>query len=295
MIAALATAEAWRARASDYGELAKPSITLMVALTALAGFGMAPHDGATLYSALTSVIGIALCCAASNALNQVLERDTDGLMARTRNRPLPAGRMDAWEALVFAIALAAGGVTLLALFANALSALLAACTIAAYAFAYTPLKRASSLALFVGAVPGAMPPLLGWVSATGSLSPSAFALFAILFVWQIPHFLAIDWLHREDYARAGLKTTAVCDPTGTSTAWRAVAGCLALLPLGVSPFVLHLAGPVYAGSAILLGLAYLASSITLARNRTRQSARRLLLASVAYLPLLLLILALDAA
>lgn len=282
-----------RARLADFRELAKPRITLMVVLTALAGFLLGTRGGPEPWLLAATLLGTALSCAGAGALNMVLEHPTDALMRRTAARPIPAGRMRPWEALLFALALCAAGVGVLFLWVNPLTAVASLVCIGSYAFVYTPLKPRLRLAILVGAVPGAIPPVMGWTAATGQLGAGAAAVFAILFFWQVPHFLAIDWLYREDYRRAGFPTFAVVDPAGRSTALGSVVHGLLLLPVSAAPYMLGLAGRVYLAGAIVLGLVYLGGSIVLGVERSDRSARRLLLASVLYLPLLLALLVLD--
>ena len=287
-----------RSRAALYLELTKPRITFMVLVTAAAGFvlahGALPAGGlpsaaggagslplALLFHALA---GTGLVAASGSALNMVRERDLDARMRRTASRPLPAGKLDPDRALAFGVVLGVAGLLWLAQAVNLLTAVLGAATLAGYVFVYTPMKRVSSLATVVGAAPGAMPPVMGWAAYTGALGPGAWALFGILFFWQLPHFLAIAWMYRADYARAGFPMLPVVEPDGGSTARQAVLWSAALIPLSLLPAALGLAGPVYAVGAVALGLAYLAASVTFGRARTAQTARRLLLVSVAYLP-----------
>lgn len=278
--------------AALYLELAKPRITFMVLVTAAAGFVLA-HGALTPGGAgagfpwallLHALAGTGLVAASGSALNMVLEREHDGRMRRTAARPLPAGALDPDRALAFGVALGLAGLLWLALAANPLTAVLGAATLAAYVFLYTPMKRVSSLATVVGAAPGAMPPVMGWAAYTGELGPGAWALFGILFFWQLPHFLAIAWMYRADYARAGFPMLPVVEPDGGSTARQAVLWAAALVPLSLLPSVLGLAGWVYAAAALALGLGYLAASIGFGRARTAPAARRLLLASILYLP-----------
>lgn len=266
----------------------------MVLVTAAAGFLLA-HPGGPLPLALFfhALAGTALVASAGSALNQVIERDHDARMRRTASRPLAAGKLDPDAALAFGVGLAVAGLAWLALAVNPLTALLGAATLAGYLFVYTPLKRVSSLATVVGAAPGAMPPVMGWAAASGTLGAGAWTLFAILFVWQLPHFLAIAWMYREDYARGGFPMLPVVAPDGGSTARQAVLWAAALVPLALVPSALGLTGLVYAGGALVLGLGYLAASIAFARNLNGQTARRLLLTSVLYLPGLLAVMLVD--
>lgn len=281
--------------AALYLELTKPRITVMVLVTAAAGFvlahgvlsqGGAGGSGAGLPWALLlhALAGTGLVAASGSALNMVMEREHDGRMRRTAARPLPAGALDPDRALAFGVALGLAGLLWLALGANLLTAVLGAATLAAYVFLYTPMKRVSSLATVVGAAPGAMPPVMGWAAYTGELGTGAWALFGILFFWQLPHFLAIAWMYRADYARAGFPMLPVVEPDGGSTARQAVLWSAALVPLSLLPAALGLAGWVYAALALVLGLGYLAASIGFGRSRSAPAAKRLLLTSVLYLP-----------
>jgi len=275
-----------RARAADWLELTKPRITAMVVLTALVGFVTASPDpawGLLLGAALT---GTGLVAAGASVLNQVMERDTDALMLRTRARPLPAGRLGVGEARAFGALLTASGLACLLWWSGTLAAAVAFATWASYLFAYTPLKRRTPLATLVGAVPGALPPVIGWVAARGRLEPGAFILFAILFLWQVPHFLAIAWLYRDDYARGGFPMLPVLDREGTFTARQAVVHSVCLLVVSLAPAVAGLAGRAYVGGAFVLGVGLTLFALRLARSRDLLSARGLFLASVLYLPAL---------
>ena len=274
------------ATAADWLELTKPRITSMVVFTALVGFVAAspgPPWTALLAAALA---GTALVAAGASVLNQVMERDTDALMLRTRMRPLPSGRIRPPEATAFGGLVTLGGLALLAGFCGALSAAVALVTWSSYLFAYTPLKRRTPLATLVGAVPGALPPVIGWAAAAERLDAGAFILFAILFLWQIPHFLAIAWLYRDDYARAGFPMLPVLDREGSFTGRQAVVHSLALLLVSLAPPLAGLAGPTYLAGSFLLGVALTVFALRLARSRDLVSARGLFLASVVYLPAL---------
>jgi heme o synthase len=279
---------------SDLAELTKPRITLMVAITTAAGFLLAaqgtPLD---LLRLAHTLIATALLSAGACALNQVVERDSDARMRRTASRPLPAGRLDPDTGLLWGVLLVVGGLVYLALSVNLLTALLGASTVALYVFAYTPLKRVSSLSTLVGAVPGAVPPVMGWTAVRDQLDPGAWALFAILFLWQLPHFLSIAWLYREDYARGGFPMLPVDDPGGRRTALQMLLYGGALVPVSLLPSPLGLVGMTYLAGALLLGLGYFAACVVFARRRSESAARRLLLASVAYLPALLAVMLVD--
>jgi heme o synthase len=274
-----------QARAADFLELTKPRLNLLVVATTLAGYylGAREFEPGPLAS---TVIGTALVAGGAAAFNEVLERNTDALMRRTRARPLPAGRMRASTAAWFATVLSTAGLSLLVAGANGLSAGVAAATLLSYALIYTPLKSRTPLSTLVGGVPGALPPMIGWAAATGTLSLEAWILFGIVFLWQMPHFLAIAWLCRDDYARAGLPMLPVVEPDGRSTAQQVVLYASVLVPVSLAPTLVGLAGRVYFGGALALGVAFLALGILFARRRTNDAARRLFLGSITYLPLL---------
>ena len=280
-------------RPADLVELAKPRITLMVALTAGAGFALASGESIDALRLAHTMTGTALLAAGASALNQVWERQSDRLMRRTADRPLPAGRMQADFALAFGALLAFTGMLQLALAVNALTALLGSATLAAYVFVYTPLKRVSSLATVIGAIPGATPPMMGWAGARGEVELGAWVLFSLLFLWQLPHFLAIAWLYRADYERAGMPMLSVDDPEGGRVGRQSLLYAAALLPVSLMPSALGLAGGFYAAGAGALGLGFVVASAAFAWDRSPLAARRLLLFSVLYLPAVLLALVLD--
>ncbi len=279
-------------RAADLAELAKPRITSLVLVTAAVGFAVGGRASFDSLAFLVFMAGTALLCGGASALNQYMERETDALMERTRRRPIPAGRLRPEEALLFGLGLSAAGLVTLA-FVNALTLALGAASLLSYVLAYTPLKRVTSLCTVVGAVPGALPPLMGWAAARGSLDAAGWGLFAILFLWQLPHFLAIGWLYREDYARGGFPMLAVTDKDGASTGRQAVLYATALLPVTLAAGLLASAGAGYLWGALVLGLAFLACATVFAWNRTVGAARRLFFASVLYLPLLLGLMVFD--
>jgi heme o synthase len=281
-----------RQRAADFLALTKPRLNFLVVATAAVGY----YLGATsvdLLKWVEAVVGTALVAGGAAGLNQVYERDTDGLMWRTRTRPLAAHRLTTGEATAFSLALSTAGLVLLAARTNLLAALLAALTLVSYNVIYTPMKRRSQLATLVGAVPGALPPMIGWVAGRGALTPGAWALFAIVFVWQIPHFMAISWLYREDFRRAGFPMLPVIRPDGASTARQAIFFSVLLIPVSLAPFFLHMAGAVYAAGATVGGLAMLAAAIAFMADRTDERARRLFIGSITYLPLLWVLLLAD--
>jgi heme o synthase len=282
-----------RERLAAYAELTKPRITFLIVLTAAAGFCLASRGGVNYFTLVSSMIGIALLSSGIATLNQYMERDLDGLMRRTAERPLPSGKLMPWEALLFGTTLTVCAEAYLAAFVNPLTALLGLTVIAGYLFGYTPLKTRSTLSTFVGAFPGAMPPMIGWTAARGDLSLESWVLFAILFLWQFPHFLAIAWMYREDYSRAGILMLPVVEPNGRITGQQIIVYTLMLLPVSLLPTVLGLSGKLYLFGAIILGLLFLFSSVRAAFSKSRQQARQLLLASVIYLPLLFILMVFD--
>lgn len=282
-----------RERLAAYAELTKPRITFLIVLTAAAGFVLA-SPGRVDYAAMVSaMIGIALLSSGIATLNQYLERDLDALMRRTADRPLPSGKLLPKEALVFGVGLTILAEVYLAVLVNPLTALLGLTVISGYLFAYTPLKTKTTLSTMVGAFPGAVPPLIGWAAARSEIGIEAWVLFAILFLWQFPHFLAIAWMYREDYSRAKILMLPVVEPDGRVTAQQIVVYTLLLLPVSLMPTLLGISGKVYFVGAIILGLLFLYSSVRAALSKSRQEARRLLLASVIYLPLLFILMVVD--
>lgn len=275
-----------RERLAAFAELTKPRITFLIVLTSAAGFALGSKGSTNYFALITAMIGIALLSSGIATLNQYLERDLDGLMRRTAARPLPSGKLLPWEALAFGVTLTAFAEFYLAVFVNPLTAVVGLTIIAGYLFAYTPLKTRSSLSTLVGAFPGAAPPLIGWAAARGELSLEAWVLFAILFLWQFPHFLAIAWMYREDYARAGILMLPVVEPHGRITGQQIIVYTLMLLPVSLLPVALGISGTIYLFGAVVLGLLFLFSGFRAALSQSRQEARRLLLASVFYLPLL---------
>ena len=289
----------WRARVGAFWELTKPRVTMMALLTTAVGFLM----GSTIYTdpatLIPTLIGAWLVGSGANALNQWAEHDADALMERTKIRPLPTGRLQPWQACTFAVTMAITGLACLWLFVNALATWCALTTLVIYVNVYTPMKRLSPLCTLIGAVPGALPPIIGWAAASGSLSLEAWVLCAILFLWQLPHFLAIAWVHRDDYRRAGFRMLSVVDPTGQSTARQMVVYGLALLVTSLFPAVLGAAGLLYVLAALSLGSWLLwtawqaVSPLTHAVKGSDRGAQRLFLASVGYLPLVLGIMVVD--
>ncbi|MFN2564881.1 MAG: heme o synthase [Gemmatimonadaceae bacterium] len=283
--------------------MTKPRIVALVVLTVAAGYFVAgpaatvPRSGTAVWLAVLfhTLLGTALVAGGTNALNQVAERNVDALMRRTCGRPLPAGRLAPGVAAVFAWTIALLGLVELAAFVNEATALLAAATLVSYVYVYTPLKRRTTLATLVGAVPGALPIVGGWAAAGAPLDVRAGALFGLLFLWQIPHFLALAWMYREDYARAGLKMLSVGDEGGGVTFRQATLNAAALLPVGLVPFVLGMAGAVYFAGALVLSAGLFALAFVAARAPSAAAARRLFLATLVYLPAILSLMAANRA
>jgi protoheme IX farnesyltransferase len=283
-----------RTRLADYFQLARPRLTLMALVTVAVGAILGSASRPDWMIVVQSVVGAALVAAGASALNQWLERDSDALMRRTRQRPLPAGRLRPGEVLVFGFATALGGVAYLALLLpELLAGAIAALILVIYLVVYTPLKRMSSLNTLVGAVAGALPPVIGWAAVRGSLNAEIGALFVILFLWQVPHFLAIAWLYRADYANAGLCMLPAVDPAGSMTGRQMVSYCLALVAASLAPLMIAGAGSLYFAGALLLGLGFLVCAVGFAHRRSQASARIVLRASLIYLPALLALLLLD--
>ncbi|HEY6327836.1 MAG TPA: heme o synthase [Blastocatellia bacterium] len=278
---------------SAYVELTKPRITLLVVLTAAAGYCLGSKGAFSPSRFALMSASIALLSSGISTLNQYIERELDGLMNRTRHRPLPAGKLGPARALGFGVALSLAGIASLAVFISLLTAALGLLTLAAYLFAYTPLKTRSSLSTVVGAFPGAMPPLIGWAAARGTVGIEAWILFAILFLWQFPHFLAIAWMYRDDYARAGIRMLPVVEPEGRVTGQQILTYTLMLIPVSMLPTMVHLTGNVYMLGALVLGTLFLFFSVRAAVVRSAWQARRLLQASVLYLPALFVLMVLN--
>jgi protoheme IX farnesyltransferase len=282
-----------RERFAAYLELTKPRITFLIVLTAAGGFALGSSGSVDYAGLLKAMLGIALLSSGIATINQYMERDLDALMRRTANRPLPSGKLLPWEALAFGLGLTVVAEAYLTVVVNPLTGLLGLFVIVGYLLAYTPLKTRTSFSTMVGAFPGAVPPLIGWTAATGELAVGAWVLFAILFLWQFPHFLAIAWMYREDYSRAGILMLPVVEPDGKVTGQQIVAYALMLLPVSLLPWVLGISGRIYLAGAVVLGLLFIGSSIRAALSSSRQRARELLLASVIYLPLLFGLMVLD--
>ena len=278
---------------SDFAELIKARLTLLVLLTTAVGFYLGAHGSVNLLALLHAVFGAALAAAGAAALNQWWERRLDALMHRTKSRPIPAGRMLPRSALIAGSLLSIAGVIYLRFTCNLLSASLAATTIVIYIFAYTPLKRISTANTLVGAIPGALPPMIGWAAASGRLDPGAWSLFAILFFWQLPHFFAIAWMYREDYARAGFEMVSKGDDTGARSASQSVLFCMLLLLVSGIPAFLGVVNSIYLGVELILNGLFIIVAMRFLRTQLATDARRLFLTSIAYLPLLLLALVLT--
>ncbi|MGH9311660.1 MAG: heme o synthase [Vicinamibacterales bacterium] len=280
------TLTAARSRAGDFLTLAKPGLNSLVVATTLGGYYMGAGRGGSLRGLLLTGAGTALVAGGSAAFNQLFEREPDARMRRTRTRPLPDGRLESSEAALFGAVLSVAGLLVLAFGANLMAAGVALVTLLTYVVVYTPLKRRTSFSTVVGAVPGALPPVIGWAAARGSIDAAALALFAIGFCWQLPHFLAIAWIYREDYERAGFPMLPVLEPDGRSTARQAVAYSAALVPASLAPAALGLTGTLYTAGALALGIVFLALAVRFAVVRTVPSARVLFFGSLLYLPAL---------
>jgi heme o synthase len=272
---------------SDLAELVKARLTLLVLITTAVGFYLGAEPPVDYKALFHTVFGTAAAAAGAAALNQWWERRADALMQRTRTRPIPAGRMAPLQALVLGTALSIFGIVYLAIVCNTLSALLTAVTLVIYVFAYTPLKRASTGNTAVGAIPGAIPPMIGWAAASGNIGAGAWSLFAIVFLWQMPHFFAIAWMCREDYSRAGFRMISSDDPTGERSASQSVLFCILLLVLAGLPAFVGIVSYVYQAIELVLGGLFIAVAMRFLRLRTQSAARLLFVASIAYLPLLL--------
>lgn len=277
---------AGRGRTADYITLAKPRLNLLVVATSLAGYVMGHGNTADVLKVLSLVMGTALVASGASALNQIYEYRTDALMMRTRTRPMADGRIGRMDALTYAAVLCLAGLGLLAFGANPLSAAVALATLISYAAVYTPLKPRTSFATVIGAIPGALPPVIGWAAAANDLSRGAWVLFGIVFLWQLPHFLAIAWMCREDYARAGFPMLPVIEPDGRSTGQQSALYAAALLPVSLAPTLLGMATPVYFIGALALTMAFLMLTLRFARTRSEKDARRVFFGSITYLPIL---------
>jgi len=270
----------------DYIQLTKPRITWLILMSTGVGYFFGVLDGWTWSSLLHTLFGTAFIASGTAALNQWWERDADKKMVRTQDRPLAAERLHPTRALIFAIVLSIVGFVELSLGANLLTGLLGLFTLVSYLFVYTPLKQRTPHATTIGAIPGAMPPLIGYAAAHGTLTADGWALFAILFLWQFPHFYAIAWMYKDDYSNAGIKMLPVVDPSGDSTVRLILYYSLALIPISLLPRYLGMSGNVYMAGALVMGFIYFYSGVLVARELNRNQARRVLLASIVYLPVL---------
>jgi len=282
----LASARKGTARFADYVELTKPRLNLLVVITSAAGCYLGSAGAPDLFTMAAASVGTAFVAGGAAVLNQLAERDTDALMDRTRARPLPAGRVSPAEARALGITLASAGLGVLLAATNPLAALLALITLGIYLLVYTPMKRQSPLATLVGAVPGALPPLIGWTAGHGAASSGGWTLFAIVFLWQIPHFMAIAWMYRDDYRRARFPMLPVIEPDGRRAGRQAAMFALALVPTSLVPGFTGIAGQAYLAAALALGVGLLALSWRFAAARSDRNARLLFFGSITYLPLL---------
>jgi heme o synthase len=280
-------------RAGDFVTLTKPRLNFLVLITTLAGMYLGAPEGVPLAILVHGLVGTALVAGGAAALNQVWERETDSLMRRTRLRPIAGGRLRIADGTWFGILLAGTGLVELMWQVNTLSAAVAAATLVSYVLVYTPLKKRTSLATLIGAVPGALPPVIGWAAATGTISIPAIVLFGIVFLWQMPHFLAIAWLYRDDYEHAGIPLLPVLEPDGRRTGQQALLYAAALWPVSLLPAVVGIADAPYSIVATVLGFGLIALSALFARDRTTKTARHLFLYSITYLPLLWAALVID--
>jgi protoheme IX farnesyltransferase len=278
----------------DYAELTKPTITWLILGSTAVGyyFGLGAA-GARWLALVHTLLGTGLLASGTATLNEWYERDADARMKRTQARPIPSGRVSPRGALAFGLVLSVLGFADLALAVNLTAAMWGLATLATYLLLYTPLKQRTRHATTIGAFPGAMPPLIGYAAAAGHLSAEAWVLFAILFLWQFPHFLSIAWMYREDYGRAGIVMLPVVEPDGKSTARQIVIASLLLIPVSLAPGFLHMTGTAYLFGALALGIVFLTAGLRVAFERTRLRARQVLLASVVYLPLLYGLMLLD--
>jgi protoheme IX farnesyltransferase len=289
----LSTTAAEKSWTSVFADLVKARLTTLVLLTTLVGFYLGWHGAMNYALMFNTLAATGLVAAGASALNQLLEREYDAKMRRTQSRPLPSGRLQPTTVMIFGGVSSVAGLIYLALAVNLLTSVLGAVTLVSYLFIYTPLKRMTWLNTAIGAVPGALPPLMGWTAARGELSGEGWALFAILFFWQLPHFFAIAWMYRDEYAQAGFKMLSNVDADGRRTAEQSISNTLALLAVSLFPFVFKMAGTAYLAGAIVLGAAFLWCAIRFSRRLTLATARQLFFASIIYLPLLLALMVWD--
>jgi protoheme IX farnesyltransferase len=282
-----------RPRVIDFVALGKPELTLLSVLTAVGAAYLAAENGVPYGILLHTFVGTLLVGMGAGALNQYLERAYDALMKRTENRPLPGGRVTPKEAIAFGLIAATLGVLELSVFTTVLAGFLAIGTLATYLFLYTPLKRLTPFATVVGGVPGALPPVIGWAAVRGEVGIEAWTLFAILFFWQMPHFFALAWMYRKDYARGGYKVLTVVDPEGIATSRQIIVYSAALIPASLLPTYVGLLSPAYFCGAFVLSALFFLVALQLSRQRTSPAARRLFYASLAYVPAIILLMILD--
>ncbi|MEI9961990.1 MAG: heme o synthase [Limisphaerales bacterium] len=287
------SATSTRSVGAVFADLTKARLTTLVLLTTLVGFYLGWRGAMDFVLMFNTLAATALVASGAAALNQLLEREYDAKMRRTQNRPLPSGRLQPTTVMLFGGICSVAGLVYLALAVNLLTSVLGAVTLVSYLFIYTPLKRVTWLNTAIGAIPGALPPLMGWTAARNELSGEGWALFAILAFWQLPHFFAIAWLYKDEYAKAGFKMLPSIDPDGLRTGQQAVSNTLALLMVSLFPFVFKMAGTLYLASALVLGVVFLWCAFRFARQLTAARARQLFLVSIIYLPLLLVAMVWD--
>ena len=292
IVTAVASEKSW---AAVFADLFKARLTFLVLITTLVGFYMGSTGPVNSLLLLHTMLGTALLAAGGAALNQLIEREHDAKMRRTADRPLPSGRLQPATVLAVGWGAALAGLVYLGIATNVVTLVVGAITFFTYVFVYTPLKRVTWLNTLVGAIPGAIPPLMGCTAASGQITREGLALFAIQAFWQIPHFMAISWIYRDEYAKAGFKMLAVADPTGIRTSQQALSHTIALIAVSLCPFLFRLSGPVYLVGAVVLGAAFLISAVRFARRLTVSSARELFYVSIVYLPLILGVMVLDKA
>ena len=281
------------ARSRDFIALAKPRLNMLVVASTLAGYVMGDGEALGILQICGLLLGTGLVAGGASAFNQVIERDLDALMRRTRLRPLPGQRLQPLEGLLFGTAITLAGVLLIVASSNLLAGAVALATLVTYVAIYTPLKTRTSFGTVIGAIPGALPPIIGWAAVAGELPVKAWVLFGIMFLWQLPHFLAIAWMYREDYARAGYPMLPVIEPDGLSTARQSLVYAAALIPVSLAPTLTHMAGAVYFAGALVLGIAFLWLTFRFARTRAVQDARRMFFGSLVYLPVLWILMIAD--
>ena len=280
-------------RSRDFVALAKPRLNMLVVASTLVGYAMADGEPLGMLAVCGLLLGTGLVAGGASSFNQVIERDLDALMRRTRMRPLPSQRLQPLEGLLFGTVITLAGVLLIVGSSNLLAGAVALATLVTYVAIYTPLKKRTSLGTVIGAIPGALPPIIGWAAVANELSLKAWVLFGIMFLWQLPHFLAIAWIYRDDYARAGFPLLPVIEPDGRSTGRQSVVYAAALVPLSLAPTLMHMAGVVYFTGALTLGLGFLWLTFRFARTRSMKDARQAFFGSLVYLPVLWILMIAD--